>query len=189
MDTNLELLGFTREELQDRVVTRLCDSLMHTESGDDEGRCFIGDSDFARKLNEQVKKLIDAEVVTLADKHVKPHIETMFADLVMQETTKWGEKKGEPLTFIEYLTKRADAYYTEEVNHSGKTKSEDSYNWTRATTRGAYMIDKHLQYSIETAMKNALANANSAIVGGLKDAVTIKLEEVAKALKVSVTTK
>jgi hypothetical protein len=50
------------------------------------------------------------------------------------------------------------------------------------------MIDKHLHFSIESAMKSAVSNANSAIVGGLEETVKIKLAEIAKSLKVTVKT-
>ena len=41
-------------------------------------------------------------------------------------------------------------------------------------------------YSIKTAMEKALADANSAIVGGLEKTVKMKLEEVAAKLKMTV---
>mgnify|MGYP001609874141 FL=1 len=78
---------------------------------------------------------------------------------------------------------RAEAYLKEELDHNGKTKAED-YNWKKSGTRIAYLVHEHLQYSIQTAMKEALTTANSAIVGGIEQAVKIKLAEVAASMKV-----
>jgi hypothetical protein len=51
------------------------------------------------------------------------------------------------------------------------------------------MIDKHLQYSIETAMKQMLADANSVLVGGMAEAVKVKLNELRDSLTFTVKAK
>jgi hypothetical protein len=57
------------------------------------------------------------------------------------------------------------------------------------STRITYLVNHHLQYSIETAMKKALANANSSIVQGIEGAVKIALANATAALQVTVKTK
>jgi hypothetical protein len=183
-------LGFTKEELQQRVIDSIVDRLMTSESGDDEGRSWVGESEFSRKLEKQVQGGIDAAVSALAEKHILPNVHAYIENLTLQQTNKWGETQGEPVTFIEYLTKRAEAYMVEEVNYEGKTKGESGgYSWAKAQARLAHMVDKHLHYSIDTAMKAALQTANSAIAEGIEKTVRIKLDEIVKGLKTTVATK
>jgi hypothetical protein len=185
---NLVDLGFTKEELQKRVVEHIAAQVMEGTFHDEDGEEFSGDSKFAKTLHEHVRKQIDASIAGLAAKYVLPNVQAYIENLTLQTTNQWGEKQGKPVTFIEYLTQRAEAYMQEEVNYEGKTKGQDSYNWRKSQTRISHLIHQHLHYSIETAMKNALATANSVIVEGLKKTVEIKLGEVAAAMKVELKT-
>lgn len=177
---DLSALGFTQDELRDRVIDRLCDRLM--ETGDFE------DTEFAGKLNQAIQKRIDHAINRLAEKHVLPNVTQYVENLTLQATNKWGEKTGKPVTFIEYLVERADAYLREDVNYEGQSKEEarNGYDWKRAQTRVMHLVHQHLQYSVSTAMQEALRTANSAIVGGLEEAVKIKLSEFAASLAVAV---
>lgn len=182
----LEMFGFTREELQDRVVDQLCSQVMHGKIWNEDGEDLDADSTFARKLRESVEKQINTTIEALAAKHVLPNVAAYIENLTLQETTKWGEKKGEPLTFIQYLVQRAEAYMNEQVNYEGKSKGEaDSYSWTGKQSRITHLIHKHLHYSIETAMKDALAIANTAFTRGIEETAKIKLAEMSTALKVA----
>lgn len=185
----LESLGFTKEDLQERVIEHISAQLLAGKTYDEDGNEEYADSQFKRKLEERLKKHLDDRVNAIAEEHLLPRVTTLMETLVLQTTNKWGEKKGEPVTFIEYLVQRAEEYIKEDVNHAGKSRSEDSYSWSKSTTRIAYMIHQHLQYNIETAMKKALQEANSAIAGGIEKAVKIKLEEIAAGMKVAVQTK
>ena len=192
MATTLDLaaLGITPEELQDRVIQRIADGLLYTSSSDEDGHEFRRDAQFKRKLDEAIQERIDVAVTQLADTHVLPLVAGKIETLTLQKTNEWGEKRGQPISFIEYLTQRADAYMTEQVSYEGKAKGDgDSYNWKGRTTRIAFMIDKHLHYSIENAMKEALANANSAISKGLEGAVKLALEQVKTNLSVKTETR
>jgi hypothetical protein len=186
MELDLEALGFTREELQARVVDRCCSQVLSGITYDEEGEEIDTDSAFAQKLNEKIREHIDSAVTTMCDRHVLPLITGHIEGLVLQETNKWGEKVGAPVTFIEYLVKRAENYMTEKVTYDGKPP--DGYS--KATqTRITQMIDHHLHYHIATAMQQALTTANSAIVEGIQETVRLKLSEFAAALKVTVETK
>lgn len=185
----IEDLGISKEDLAERVVDRLASDIMHERvNGPDEGDEAYLDTAFNKRVQERVKERIDEAIDNIAAKHVLPNIEAYLENFCLQETTAWGEKKGEPVTFIQYLIQRAEAWIKEPVNHVGKTKGEDSYSWSAKTTRVAYMIDKHLQYSIQTAMEGALKDANSAIAGGIEQAIRIKLQEVLAKVKVTATT-
>jgi DNA-binding transcriptional regulator YiaG len=183
---DLEALGFTQEELQERVVDRCCSQVLSGVTYDEEGEEIDTDSAFARKLDEKIRAHIDSAVTAICDKHVLPLVTERIEGLVLQETNKWGEKVGEPVTFVEYLVKRAENYLTEKVTYDGKAPD----HYSKATqTRITQMIDQHLHYHISTAMQQALTTANSAIVEGIQETVRLKLSEFAAALKVTVETK
>lgn len=179
---DLKDLGITKECIIEKVAQLCADELIH-----DDDAIY---SSVARRLEKQLKDQIDAAVTKIGDELVAPKIAVVIEDTVLTKTNQWGEKIGEPLTFKEYLVSRAETYMTEDVDHNGKSRAEsrDSY-WKKHSTRVAFMIDKHIQYNIETAMKKALADANSTIAQGLAGAVRIALANATESLKVAVTTK
>lgn len=191
MSIDFAALGFTQEELQKRVVDQICDTLLRQPHEDDDGRSFYGESAFKRELDKAIKARIDQTINALAEKYVLPNVSQYIEELTLQQTNSWGEKVGKPVTFIEYLTKCAQAYMQEEVNSSGKSKAEsDSYSWSGTKqTRIAHLIHQHLHYSIDTAMKDALMVATGEIAKGIHETARLKLNEIAAALKVSVSTK
>lgn len=184
MSIDFESLGFSREELQQRVVDQLCE--LAWNGGDYTGETL------QKAILLKVKEQINATVNALADQHVLPRVTELIEGMVLQETNGWGEKTGKPVTFIEYLVARAEAYMTEKVDSDGKGKgkadSQSSY-WSGKQARMSYMIEKHLHYSIETAMKDALKIVNGSIATGIEKTVKMKLEEVLASLKVGVTSK
>lgn len=188
MSLTLESIGLTQEELQERVVETLCNRLLTTFSFDDEGEAYGSQSNLRKQLDKRIQERIDQTINALAEKHVLPNVTSYLENLCLQETNKWGEKQGQPLTFIEYLVSRAEHYMAEQVDFQGKTKEKGDYNWSGKQTRVAYLVHQHLQYSIENAMKQAIADANKVIVGGLQETVKLKLNEVASKLQVSVST-
>lgn len=186
----LEALGFTKEELQQRVVDQLCEQILESKTFDEDGDEVTVPSSFSRRINKRIEDHITATVNAIADKHVLPNVTAYIEGLCLQETNKWGEKTGQKKTFVEYLVERADAYMREEVSYDGKSKSESGgYSWSKNTTRVAYLINSHLQYSINTAMTTALKTANEAIAGGIEKAVRIQLDHVINGIKTSVTVK
>ena len=180
----LAVLGLDPKEIEERVIERISDRVLSGFSCDEDGE-FECDSRFKQKLDEKIKGIIDAKVAALADEHVLPNVHAIIEGLTLQKTNQWGEKSGEKYTFIEYLTKRAEAYMTEDVNFNGKTREQDTYSWSKFGTRLAWMVDQHLAYQIKTAMEAAYQNANSTIVGGLKKAMEISLENIKSSLKVT----
>lgn len=185
-EITLKSLGLTEESLTEKLIDRLSDNIMSGVKYDEDGD-YIGSSPFANKLNKMVQEQLDAKVNEIAEKHLLPKISDMVENLVLQQTNAWGEAKGKSVSFIEYMTARAENYMTEKVSFDGKTKGESgSFGWSANTTRVAYMIDKHLQYSISNAMKAALKDANSKIADGLSQAVKIQLEQATSKINVNV---
>jgi len=183
----IESLGISKDDIAERVVDRVVDQLLHNlDDTDEDGTPTGARSQFQDQMRARIKEKIDSAVDEVAAKHILPNITAYLESLVMQETNAWGEKKGAPVTFIEYLTQRAEVFMVEPVDHEGKSKRENTWgSWSQKGTRVAWMMDKHLQYSIEHAMKAALANANSQIAGGIAETVKLKLNEVVAGLKVS----
>ena len=189
MALSIEELGITQEELIARVVDRLCETMLNEESYDEDGDHVSRPNSFREQIKALIKVRIDAKVNEIAEAHVLPKVSSLVENIVLQETTKWGEKVGEPVTFIQYLTKRAESYLQEYVDYQGKSKEEAGYGWSKSHTRITHLVNAHLHYSIKTAMETALKTVNSAIVKGIEETVKIKLEEAQKALKISVALK
>lgn len=185
---SLEAIGLTSEVILERISADVVKRLFDNIGYDDEADDFV-ESEMATRFTDIVKKAVNAKVVAFGEKHVDPLIESRLETLVLQRTNEWGEKQGKTVTFVEYMVQRAEAYMTEPVNYDGKTKPESNgYSWEKRNTRIGYMIDKHLHYTIERAMSQALKDANASITKGLHEAVKIALAEVQKNLKVEVKT-
>jgi hypothetical protein len=185
----LELMGMTRDELVGRVVKQITHDMLRAYYDDDEdSSSYARASEFHAALQKQIKEGIDREVALLAEKHVTPKVAEAIENMTLQETSKWGEKKGEPLSFIEYMVARAEAYMRESVDSSGKSKEESSsgYSFKGKQSRLSYMINSQLHRRIEDAVKAILANANASLLDGIQATVKAKLIEVSEAIKVTV---
>ena len=191
MQIDLETLGLDKEKLAELVVDRVVEQLLSSYDVDEDGQEGRSSSRFKDALQGQIKERINSSVAELAEKHLMPKLQEGIDGLILQETSKWGEKTGAPISFVDYMVQRAENYIREEVNHDGQSKAEarDSYGFNGKTTRITYLINRHLQYHIQTAVKEALDVANKAIIGGLERAVKMKLEEVSKTLTLAVATK
>jgi len=174
-------LGLSPEELQDRIIERAVSALLETTEYDEDGDTFSDHSPLAKRLQKSVKETIDAKIAEIAEKHILPNVGSYIENVQLQATNNWGEKAGKPVSFIEYLVQRAEAYMVEEVSHDGKTKGESGYGGFRAYgTRIAYMIDRHLQYSIHSAMEKSLKDANATMAQGLTKACQLAISEAAQ---------
>ena len=174
----LALLGFSEEDVLNRLVDRLCERLIETEE------CYS--REFGERLEKAIRARADEVLAATMEKHVLPKVTEMIENVTLQETNKWGEARGQKLTFIEFLTLRADAFIREEVDYQGKAKGDDnSYGWRPKGTRIAHMIHEHLRHNIEKAMTDALGQVNSSVRKGLQDQVNLALQNI----KVTVNTK
>lgn len=192
MALDLAELGITQEELTERVVQRIADSVMRTGSVDDDDHYHGRHSEFAKELQKQSRERIATAVTEIADRTVLPHVSQIIEGLILEETNKWGEKTGRPMTFVEYLTKRAEDYLSEKVDSNGRSKAEcGSYHSFGGgiETRLIHEVHGHIHQYIDQAMKAVIAEGNKMLVGGLEETCKAKLAEIAKALKVTVQTK
>ena len=188
MNVTLESLGISKEAIEQKLVEHLAEQLLTEIQYDyDNDNEYRARSQLAKKLDALVKQHIDKTINALAEKHILPNVSSYIENLTLQTTNQWGEKKGTPVTFIEYLTQRAEDYMQEKVNFEGKSKAESGgYSWSGTQTRITHLVHQHLHYSIENAMKDALKVATSSIAVGLQETVKVKLNEVSQKLKVEV---
>ena len=186
----IEHLGLTKDDIADRIVQAAAAQLLLQERilSDEDGEEFTDrtPSRFAKELQERVRIKIDDAISDIAGRNVLPNVSTYVENLCLQETNRWGEKVGKSVTFTEYLVQRAEAYMQEEVNYEGKSQKEaGGYSWSKAQTRIAHIVHKHIHYTIESALKNAYSDLNKQIVDGIEKTVRIQLDEISKKLKVS----
>lgn len=183
-------LGLTQEELRERVIDKMAEQLLGEKSFDEDGYATVSSSHLKQQLEKKIVSHVEATIAHLADVHVLPSVSRYIEDLTLQETTKWGEKKGAPMTFREYMVHRAESYLREEVNFEGKTKAENgSYSFSGAQTRITHLVHRHLHYTIESAMKEAVNNINKVMGEALAETCKIQLKNIAASLKVNVMTK
>lgn len=180
---DLKELGLTEEKMQQLVTDKIVDRLMLTGSPDEDGYEWARESDFARELEKRIKEAIDHKVEQVAETHVKPMVEKQIEELVIHETNRYGETKGESLTFTEYMAKRAEDYMHEDVDHWGK---KDSFDRRRQQPRLANMVDQYLHTRIEAGVKEATSNLSGEVGKAISETVKLKLAEVAKSIKVDV---
>jgi hypothetical protein len=152
------------------------------------------ESDFSKGIKRAVLSKVEAKISEIAERDILPKVGDFIENLVLQETNSWGEKKREPISFIEYLVRRAENYIREEVNYEGVSEAHakakgNSWYQSGKQTRLAYMVDRHIKHNIRVAMTDAVQNLNDTIVPALADTCRMKLAELSTILKVSCETK
>ena len=183
----LQEFGFTKEEIEQKVVAKIADQLLTEYFYDAETGEEPRDTHLAIKFHEIIKKYVDRQINKLAEEYVVPHVKEIIESVCIRATNQWGEAKGEPKTFVEYLTESAQAYLSQPVNYEGKPETS-SYG-RNTQTRLVHLVHQHLHYSIDTAMKNAVEIVKAKIAPALEETCKMKLNEITSTLKVSLTAK
>jgi hypothetical protein len=178
-------LGITAEELAARLIDRLTDRCLDAELAewDEAAEEARRPASLMRYVQDRVKAAIDEAVDKIAEQTVAPRVEELIAGTVLQETNKWGEQKGEPVSFVEYIIARAEKWLQEPVAWGGKPKQPGDTYFTAAGPRIAHMIHEHLHHQIEQAMKTVLGDADSQIRKALAETARKKLDELKLTLK------
>jgi hypothetical protein len=183
----LQELGFTKEELEQKVIQKIADDLLLEYGYESEtGADTVDDSHLKRKFHEIIKKHVDRQINKMAEEYVVPHVREIIESVSLQQTNQWGEKKGEDKTFKEYLTESAQAYLSQPVDFQGDASSSYSQ---KNQTRLVHLVHQHLHYAIESAMKDAVDQVKKQIGPALEATVKLKLGEIANSLKVQLATK
>lgn len=190
---NLDLLGITKEELTERVVNAIADGLLYARSEEDEDgeRQWFGSSALKAELDKILKQRIDDAVRATAEKYVFPRVDEIINALVLQETTKWGEKKGAPLTFTEYMVARAEAYLSDEVDSHGRSRQEckDAGNsWYGGNgKRINKLVNDKFKTALDQAVEPSVKVVNQKLAEHLNVAVQEALGNVLKNFKIVAT--
>lgn len=180
-------LGFTKEELEQKVIQKIADDLLLEYGYESEtGGETVDDSHLKRKFHEIIKKHVDRQINKMAEEYVVPNVRAIIESVSLQQTNQWGEKTGQPKTFVEYLTESAQAYLSQPVDFQGKPNSGYS---RENQTRLVHLVHEHLHYAIESAMKDAVDQVKKQIAPALEATVKLKLGEIAGSLKMQLTTK
>src|SRR5579872_523053 len=182
--STIQDLGFTREEIEQKVVAKIADDLMAEYVYDDETGTDVRDTHLAVRFREIIKKHVERQLNKLAEEYVVPHVKDLIEGVALQKTNEWGEKQGAPRTFVEYLTDQATNYLSEPVDFDGKPVGRGSYS-RETQTRLVNLVHKHLHYSIESAMKDAVEVVKKQLGASLEQTCKLKLNEIAENLKVS----
>lgn len=188
MDISLESLGLSVEAIRKHVVDTIVDRFLTSTVSDEDGEPVMIASQFKAAIQMAITTRVDESVERLLAPVLTPTVDSFVSNFRIQHTNTYGEPKREPETITEYMIRRTHEWMTEGVNWQGQTaadrkKSGDSYGFKAETTRVAFAIDKRLHVDMEKAMKEALADANKAITGGLKSAVLFELTKLNAKLK------
>lgn len=190
---DLEALGITQEELQERIVEKAVDQILdrYQEWDEDADDYVMRDQAFHNRINKAIKDQIDKLFSEYADKHIMPLINERISDFVINQTNRFGEKTGKSLTLTEYLIEFAEAWMKEQVDSFGKSKQENS-SYSSFSPKGSRLqvaIDNHLDFHIKNAMTAILESAHKTLGESLSAAVQTQLKEIAKKIKVDIKTK
>lgn len=191
-ELSIEALGISRDEIVERLVDRLAEQVLrlHIVADDLDGETPFDHpphkASLMHVIEQRVVEKIDQAIDDIAARNVLPDVASYVETLCLQETNKWGEKIGKPVSFVEYLVKRAEAWITEQVDYQGKPKGTDSFSWRAHGTRISHMIHEHLDYQIRQAIQQALADLNKSVARGLHETVKLQLADVLNKLTVEV---
>lgn len=170
----IEDLGLSKNDLVKLIVDKIFEE-------------FYIDSQrhYEETINKEIRERIDKTIEDIGEKEIFPKVKEKIENICIEQTNNFGEKKGEPLTFIEYITKRAEEYMLEPVDRTGKSIDKGSYAYNKdAHTRLMWLVSNSLSYSIECAVKDMLKDANKTIAKSIQETVTQTLKEVSQKIKI-----
>lgn len=184
---SLAALGITTEDLTARIVDRCVEELLNSSGYDPENDVETRyESRFKREIEKRMQEAVDAKISALAAEHLIPKVGELIEKTNMRKTNSYGEPKGDPMTFIEYIASRADAYMSEDVDYHGKTRAEgDSYSWRSCGPRLTVLMRSYIQDTLEKHATAAVSDVNKVIAENIKKAAMQAITNAAAAIKVS----
>jgi hypothetical protein len=143
-----------------------------------------------KEANALIEAAIKTSVEKIGKEHIYPMADKLITEHIFQKTTTWGEKKGEPLTFVEYLVKRAEEYLSEDVNEKGLAYRDSAgYNqrdWKSAGPRLVTLVDQTLTKKMRESMNAAAEKINVTLAERLAETAKKELQRIARMLEVEV---
>jgi hypothetical protein len=194
MEFTCEQIGMDQAELQERVVQGLVEKILgeNRHNDTDEDGEYYPRGEVMKEVNALVEAAIKTSVEKIGEEHVYPMADRLITEHIFQKTTTWGEKKGEPLTFVEYLVKRAEEYLVEDVNEKGTSYREtqghmhSQRDWKSAGPRLVMLVDQTLTKKMRESMNAAAEKINVTLAECLAETAKKELQRIARMLKVEV---
>lgn len=183
----LEALGISPEALGERIVDQAVDVLLSTTGFDpDTEQETRYESRFKKAIEDRIQKSVDEKIAALAEVHLVPRVGELIEKANMMQTNRYGEPKGEPMTFKEYIAYRAENYMSEDVDYHGKSRSEGDYNWRSCGPRLTVLMRNYIKDSMEAAAKSAVTDINNVIAKNIEKAAKDAIALTAANIKVAV---
>lgn len=185
----LEALGISPEELGNRIVAQCVDALLNSTGFNPDTEEEVSyESRFKREIEARIKKAVDEKIAALAAEHLVPRVGEMIEQADMRKTNGYGEPVSPRMTFKEYIASRAEAYMSEDVNSSAKSKEEsgDSYNWRKEGPRLTVLMRGYIRETLETHAKSAITDVNKVIAQNIEKVARDAITAAAASLKVVV---
>lgn len=188
MSVDLTAIGISQDKIIELVVNQIVASVMSGTSYDEDGDEVACDSAFSRRVEAYVKQAIDDKVAAIAEQHVVPRISKTIDEFVIKKTNEYGEMKGDPVTFTEYLVSQANQWLQTEVDHTGNPVESRRYNSTYQT-RLTHCVHEYLYSTIATAMRQAVDGIGSKIGESIRETTKIQLAKISDAVQVTIKAK
>lgn len=185
--STLTELGFTKEDIEQKLIEKIADDLMQEYVYEtDTGASYPENSRLARRFLEVIKKHVDKQMERLAEEYVVPRVGELIQSVAINHTNAHGETTRPAETFVEYLSRMAKNYLSQPVDYEGKPIELSHYN-RQEQTRLIHLVNKHLHYSVENAMKDAVEIVKKQLGASLEETVKMKLGQIASNLKIAIT--
>lgn len=186
MEFSCEMLGITQDQMRDMVIEKMADKALEEVGLDEEGNAYKHmNKAVLNAVYKRVDVMVHEAVTKILSETTEKGIEEWVAGLGFLRTNNYGEPKGEPLTFREWLEKKVSAWFNEKVDANGSTSGYGS----KDTNRLSLIIHKHIHYHVQTCVERVIKDGNAVIAGGIEANVKQALSDIAAKMKVTVTTK
>ena len=185
----LKALGINPEDIAERIVDQAVEALLSYTGFNEDGECAVSyETRFRKEIAAKVQKTVDSKIYALAEQHIVPKVGEMIESANMRKTNQYGEPVSAPMTFKEYMASRAEAYMSETVNDSGKSKAEygDGYSWKAEGPRLTVLMRTYIRETLEKSAKAAVNDVNAVIAKNIAKAAQDAISSTAAALKVSI---
>lgn len=189
MQFDLQALGLSVEEIQQRVIDGIVEQICTDKMEDENGDLVYVTSHFKQRITDVVLKRVDEQIERIVSPILEPQVDHWLESVRIQQTNTYGQPKTEPETLLEYSIRSLNEYCYTGVDWQGRTAEQrrkaGSSNWSERseTNRITFMIDQKLSKFMEEQMKDALKSANEAITGGLAAAVKFELQKLTAKIK------
>lgn len=180
MTIPLEALGFSREEIQNKIVDAAVEDLLSGVSVDDEGNAHRMASRLRESFNTELTQRIADTVSNLVSTLVTPEY---IRATTFPRYSKYGEKKGDPLTFKEFVEQCVSKILDAKVDDSGKILEPGSYGYDRGKHFMSGLVEKAVERELREAIQKGLINIQQEVTNALKAAATEIITKITASIK------